>query len=73
MGEGSHRHRITVTPRRAKDDPHASVEQLSVPVITANRQFLLGQPRSAGRYQTIFRKRPQYRPDASRAVGIFQL
>src|SRR6476659_193301 len=35
-----------------------------------NRQFLLGQPRYAGRYQSIFRKRHQYRPDTSKAVGV---
>ncbi len=34
-GNGSHRHRISSRPQRAQDDQHASVEQLSVPVITA--------------------------------------
>ena len=37
-----------------------------------NRQRLLGQPRYAGGYQAIFRKRHQDRLDASRVGGIFQ-
>ena len=47
--------------------------QLSVAVISRNRQLLLGQQRYAGGYQSNVQRRQQYRPDASRAVGIFQL
>jgi hypothetical protein len=38
-----------------------------------NRQRLLGQPRYAGRYQAIFQRRHQYRPDTSTRADIFRL
>jgi len=60
-------------PRRAQDDQHASVEQLSVPMVTVIAKFMLGQLRYAGGYQSNARTRHQYRPDTSRAVGILLL
>ena len=53
--------------------PLACRERLSLPVITAIAGSCLVNQQYAGRYQAIFRKRHQYRPDASRGGGIFQL
>jgi len=70
---GADSRRITSPPRRARRRPTRQRRAATCAGDHRNRQRLLGQPRYAGGYQAIFRKRHQYHPDASRVGGIFQL